>query len=242
VTVAETEAFWERRYAQPPPLLEVPASHAIIDRALAFFGDVSGRTVVDLGCGEGATSIYLARRGARLLAVDFSRPAVEHLSAYCRAHGITGVECVYEDALHVDRLGPVDAVFGSMILHHLEPFEQFSESLYAALAPGGRAFFWENNAASRLLMWFRDHVAGRGWIPKFGDPAERPLSPVEVDHLRSRLRVDVEYPEMHFFRMLSGYVFKGRLHEPLKSIDDFLFRHRLFVDWSYRQYLLIERR
>lgn len=222
--------------------MDVPPSDVVLDRALAFFGDVSGKTIIDLGCGEGVTSLYLARRGARVLAVDFSRPAVEHLADYCRAHGISGVECVCEDALRVDRLGPVDAIFGSMILHHLEPFERFADSLRAALVPGGRAFFWENNAASRALMWCRDHVAGRGWIPKFGDPAESPLSPREVDQLRERLHVDVEYPQMCLFRMLSWYVLKGRLLRSLTSLDEFLFRHRWFVDWSYRQYLLIERR
>jgi cyclopropane fatty-acyl-phospholipid synthase-like methyltransferase len=241
VTVAETEAFWQQRYAQAPATLDVPASHRILDRALAFFGDVAGKTIIDLGCGEGITSLYLARHGARVLAVDFSRPAVEHLAAYCRTRGIQNVECVCEDAMRVDRLGPVDAIFGSMILHHLEPFDQFAASLRGALAPGGRAFFWENNAASGPLMWCRDHVAGRGWIPKFGDPAERPLSPREVDHLRAHLHVDVEYPEMHFFRLLAGYVFRGRLQRAFSSLDDFCFRHGLLVDWSYRQYLMIQR-
>ena len=212
-----------------------------MDRALAFFGNLAGKTVIDLGCGEGATSLYLARRGARVLAVDFSRPAVEHLAAYCRAHGIDGVECVCEDALHVDRLGPVNAIFGSMILHHLEPFDAVRRVSPRGAGVGRACVLLGEQRGEPRLDVVPGSRRGARMDPKFGDPAERPLSPREVDELRKRLHVEVEYPEMHFFRMLSGYVFKGRLHQSLSSLDEFFFRHRLLVNWSYRQYLMLER-
>ncbi len=42
------------------------------DVGLAALGSVAGRFVVDIGCGAGACSVDLARRGARVLGVDLS--------------------------------------------------------------------------------------------------------------------------------------------------------------------------
>src|SRR5437660_1867191 len=39
---------------------------------LEFIGDVSGRKVLDAGCGEGYNTRILARRGARMTGVDIS--------------------------------------------------------------------------------------------------------------------------------------------------------------------------
>jgi len=59
---------------------------------------------------------------------------------------------------------------------------------------GGRAFFYENSAMSSLLVWFRQHVVGRWWVPKCGDEEEFPLTPGEVDMLRRAFAVRVAYP------------------------------------------------
>src|SRR3954464_8652778 len=46
-------------------------------RMFALAGDVSGRRVLDLGCGEGAYARELARRGARVTGVDGSSKLIE---------------------------------------------------------------------------------------------------------------------------------------------------------------------
>jgi SAM-dependent methyltransferase len=47
-----------------------------IPRTLARLGEVKGRTVLELGCGNGRYTRRLAARGARVLAVDFSRDSL----------------------------------------------------------------------------------------------------------------------------------------------------------------------
>jgi SAM-dependent methyltransferase len=47
-----------------------------VDRRL--LGDVSGRRILELGCGQGHTAVGLARRGARVIAID---DAVDQLRA-----------------------------------------------------------------------------------------------------------------------------------------------------------------
>ena len=111
--------------------------------------------------------------------------------------------------------------------------------LHAALKPGGKAFFYENNAGSRLLVWCREHLPGRFGIPKYGDDAEFPLTPQEVDMLRSRFTVKVHVPEMLFFGMAAAYLFRKRGQVLLENIDEFLFKKNLLTSYSYRQLVLI---
>src|SRR6478672_12965370 len=62
-------------------------------RMLALAGDVSGRRVLDLGCGEGAYSRALAGRGAKVTGIDGSRRLVD--AARQRA-AMTGLEITYQ--------------------------------------------------------------------------------------------------------------------------------------------------
>ncbi len=81
------------------------------DVGLAALGAVAGRFVVDIGCGAGACSVDLARRGARVLGVDLSADLLEVLlwrsrdldvSYHCgdvvalaRGGGLTGAEALF---------------------------------------------------------------------------------------------------------------------------------------------------
>ena len=52
------------------------------DWMLDAVGDVSGRKVVDLGCGEGRFSRILAERGAVVTGVDLCRPFIEFANGH----------------------------------------------------------------------------------------------------------------------------------------------------------------
>ena len=80
-------------------------------------------------------------------------------------------------AQDISKLGKVDFIFGSMILHHIEPFDEFARSLSNVIKPGGKGFFWENSARSKTMIWFRQNMVGKLWLPKYGDQDEFPLTP-----------------------------------------------------------------
>ena len=44
--------------------------HFIMPYTLAKLGDVAGKKILDLGCGEGGYSRALAKKGAQVVAVD----------------------------------------------------------------------------------------------------------------------------------------------------------------------------
>jgi SAM-dependent methyltransferase len=233
----QTVAHWDRVYAatdysRRPEL-------GVLEPAIKHFGDVRGKTLLDLGSGPGAASLFFAQRGANVIAVDVSPRAIADLSAMCEREGIKNIRVVCAPAMSIGELGPVDFVYGSMILHHIEPFSDFAALLRSILRAGGRGFFYENNAMSRVLIWFREHVVGKLWVPKYGDPDEFPLTPDELDVLRRHFRVEVAYPEMLFFELASHYLLRGAFRSPLRRIDQFLYRRRWGLRYSYRQFVML---
>jgi SAM-dependent methyltransferase len=232
--------FWNGRYASTAfsDYSRAP-DEPIVNAALSRFGDVRGKTLVEIGCGPGASALFFGRQGANVIGVDVSSKAIDDLNAHCRANGITNVRGVCADAFGIDALPPVDFVFGAMILHHIEPFPRFVLSLRRLLKPGGIGCFYENSAMSDLLVFFRQHVVGKLWIPKYGDADEFPLTPGEVDELRKHFGVEVEYPEMLFFRLASLYLLGDRLASLTGTVDSFLYRRRWLLRYSYRQFITI---
>jgi 2-polyprenyl-3-methyl-5-hydroxy-6-metoxy-1,4-benzoquinol methylase len=66
-------------------------------------GDVSGKSIVDIGCGSGIYSIELARRGARrVVGLDFSAPMLDIARASARKAGVATTEFVQDEFLAHD--------------------------------------------------------------------------------------------------------------------------------------------
>jgi SAM-dependent methyltransferase len=237
--VTENE-FWNNIFASRGEYarVEMRTPSAAQGQALVHFGDVRGKRVLDLGCGNGAASLIFAAGGADVVALDASPTAVANLTEFCQRHEISNIRAVVADAGDLSGIEPVDYIYGSMILHHLEPFAAAAESLSKVLAPGGRAFFWENNSALQLFVWCRDHLVGRWGIPKYGDAAEFPLTPGEVQILRQYFEVRQEFPDMRFLKMASAYLLRERLSGACLAIDNLLGRTPL-RKYSYLQNLYL---
>lgn len=203
--------FWDQVYNDREVAI-APAGSPVMQAALAHFGDVRGKRLLDLGCGAGEYALAWAALGAEVVALDLSEVAVAKLQAFADARGVPNLRAVQGSAMAIDQHGPFDLVFGAFILHHLEPFAAFADALQRALAPGGKAFFHENNAGvGAPAIWFRQHLAGRWWFPKFGDDDEFPLTPGEVGELRKRFAVDQTFPELALFRLVSLYALRNKL-------------------------------
>jgi trans-aconitate methyltransferase len=63
---------WEFRYSQAPQRWSGNPNPTMV----ALVGDLAPGRAIDLGCGEGADAIWLARQGWRVLGVDISPTAV----------------------------------------------------------------------------------------------------------------------------------------------------------------------
>lgn len=111
--------------------LEEPVVH----RAL---GDVAGKAVLELGCGTGRHTAWLARNGANVTALDFS----EGMLAEARRKVPPGAVSFLSYDLH-DPLpfpdGTFDVMVSGLVLEHLRELGGFFGEARRAIRNGGRA-------------------------------------------------------------------------------------------------------
>ena len=127
----------------------------LLDRAIS-----ADARLVEVGCGTGQMSVYLARADRVVIGIDVSRSSLLLGAAAAHRFGLSGVYFVETD-LHRSALksGAFDVVYSSGVLHHTpNPRAAFAE--VARLArPGGMVVVGVYNTVARLPVRFRRTVA-----------------------------------------------------------------------------------
>jgi len=144
-----TDAQAERAWAQEEiawGVWEIPESE------LNALGDVEGLDVVDLGCGTGYFSAWLARRGARPVGVD---PTPAQLETARRMQQQTGLEFPLLEAVGEDVPLP-DGSFDLALSEYgasiwADPYKWIPEAA-RLLRPDGRLVFLRNSTLVSLCM------------------------------------------------------------------------------------------
>ena len=86
-------AEWYDRYLLESPIYQ----EVVLPNVLEMVGDLYGRTICDLACGQGWIARALARRGARVIGVDLAGSLLRLARHYENAEPL-GVEYVQDDA------------------------------------------------------------------------------------------------------------------------------------------------
>jgi 2-polyprenyl-3-methyl-5-hydroxy-6-metoxy-1,4-benzoquinol methylase len=137
-------------------------------------GDLRGKRVLDIGCGEGEDALLLAALGARVTAIDVSPKAIELGIERARATGVEdSIEfiCAPLERAHLPERS-FDIVCGDNILHHMLPVLDETMSRVAACAKDyGRLVFREPTNLNPTLRKIRFLVP----VHTETTPGERPL-------------------------------------------------------------------
>lgn len=114
---------------------------------LVNFGPV--RTAVDLGCGNGALTQEIARRGVSVVGLDSSP---DQLAAARAAH--PGIGFRLADATNFSLDEPVDLVFSNAVFHWIAREDQprMLACVARALRPGGQLVFEFGGAGNNALI------------------------------------------------------------------------------------------
>jgi SAM-dependent methyltransferase len=128
----------------------------MLDQAIP--GDAA---ILDLGCGTGQMSLYLARADRRIVGADLTRASLRLGAAAASRFGLGGrVRFVQTDLNHPAlRNGGFDIVYSSGVLHHT-PDPRAAFARIARLArPGGMIILGLYNAFARIPLRLRRTVA-----------------------------------------------------------------------------------
>lgn len=126
-------------------------------KELAAYGALRG-DILDIGCGLGENSIYLAQQGLSVTGLDFSPSAIEQAKQRAAAAGVT-VDLQVADATELDGWeGKFDTVLDSAVYHCFdhEGHQRYARALHRATRPGAHWFIacFGDGAVNGITMPF----------------------------------------------------------------------------------------
>lgn len=138
---------------------------------------VEGRSVLELGCGTGKNTAWLAERTDRLTALDFSAGMLARARERVGEGRVRFVRHDVREPWPVED-GSQDAVIGNLVLEHVADLAPVYAEAARVLRPGGQLFFCELHP---YRQW-------RGGQAHFTDPATG-----RVVHVTAYVHTAAEY-------------------------------------------------
>lgn len=132
-------------------------------------GPLTGQQILELGAGDGFTTLRLAQRGARVIALELSHGGLRKISARAAAAGLAAtVVPLRADAQKLPfASASVDRIYGENFLMYVDPTAIGREAA-RVLKPGGRAVFLEPTAHHPFIRLYRRVGSPyRGTAPRY---------------------------------------------------------------------------
>jgi len=118
------------------------AEEAMLELTAGRAGLADGQEILELGCGWGSLTFYMARRypKARILAVSNSRDQQAYLKAETERYGLSNVELQLADVNTFDPGRRFDRVVSVEMFEHMRNYGELFERIAGWTRPGGQLF------------------------------------------------------------------------------------------------------
>ncbi len=142
-------------------LFEIPALFSLLP-------DLSGKSVLDLGCGFGEHCVEYVKKGARkVVGIDISEKMLEVAKKENQDPCIEYVNMPMEELDRID--GEFDVVISSLAFHYVEDFAGVVKNIHELLVPGGELLFSQENPLNTCFSgtgsrWTRDENGNKLYL------------------------------------------------------------------------------
>ena len=118
------------------------AEEQALDITCERAGLADGQRIIELGCGWGSLTLFMAHRfpNATILAVSNSAPQREHILSEAARRGLSNIEVVTSDMNDFATSRQFDRVVSVEMFEHMRNYTRLFEMISAWLAPGGKFF------------------------------------------------------------------------------------------------------
>ncbi len=163
---------------------------------IGLLGDIGNKKILNLGSGLGEETVYLAHRGAQVIAIDISKQMLLLTEKLAKRYKIKK-KITYKHA-NAEKLpfrdGTFDAVVGCNILHHIDIRKSVKE-VRRVLKPGGIAVFSEPLIYNPIINIYRTmaHVVRTD--------GEHPLDYGDLSTIK-KIFPSMRHDEFHFLTLL----------------------------------------
>jgi 2-polyprenyl-3-methyl-5-hydroxy-6-metoxy-1,4-benzoquinol methylase len=210
--------------------------------AMERLGPLAGQQVLEVGCGTGSLSVYLAHQQAHVTGIDVSEEAVRVAQRRAAANGVAQTSrfrAVPAEDLD-DPDGTYDLIMGNQVLHHLE-LKDALPNLRRLLRVGGRGVFCE--PVLLLPSWgrrIRESSLVTGFLPRHVDtPTERSLSSEDIAFMGAVFPGMRKYPFQLFARVQNFMELGDAWFARVTAVDRFLLK-RFPPLWVVSRFLVLE--
>lgn len=149
-------AFYDRLFTDKPMNEHITDGYEEL-YDIAFQTKPSG-LVLDLGCGTGAHSVRLAKRGFDVISVDLTLPGVRSARQRLTEAGLPSMGVVADAEMLPFRDKSVEVVWASLLLHHFPRLDRLPQEIRRVTR--SRLVAFEPNAGN-LLTWGAFNVVNR---------------------------------------------------------------------------------
>ena len=117
-------------------------------------GNLEGKNILELGCGAGEAAVYLAKKGATVVASDISTRMLEIVEKLAEKHNVSLKTIKFPTDKIQYPNGYFDIVYAANVLHHVD-IENTLKEVRRVLKEGGIFVSWDPLAHNPIINIYR---------------------------------------------------------------------------------------